>query len=111
MATKKPSHEEEDYFARVEIDKRRALADKLKEQMAQGEIEKLKQLHWMHCAKCGFELHSIVFKGITIEKCPNCGGIFLDAGELERLVGKEGGFVTAVLSLFDYSNKESYSQK
>lgn len=27
--------------------------------------------------------------GITIEQCRKCHGIFLDAGELERLIGAE----------------------
>lgn len=100
--TKKPSHEEEDYFAQVEIDKRKALAEKLKAEMAEDDLQKLKELHFMHCAKCGFKMHSIVFKGVTIEKCPHCGGIFLDAQELEHLAGKEGGFISSVLSLFKF---------
>lgn len=98
--TVKPSHEEEGYFAKVEMDKKRALAEKIKSQMAQGELAKLKSLHWKHCANCGFEMHPVVFKGVTIDKCPNCEGIFLVAGELETLAGKEGGFISAVLSIF-----------
>lgn len=96
----KPSHEEEEYFAKVEMEKRQNLAEKVKEDMAHDELEKLKALHYHHCAKCGFEMHSVVFKGVTIEKCPHCGGIFLDAEELEQLAGKEGGFISAVLSIF-----------
>ncbi len=102
MVSTKPSHEEEEYFARQEIDKRRALAEKLRAQMETAELENMKKLHWMHCAKCGFEMHPVVFKGVTIEKCPNCNGIFLDAGELEHLAGKEGGFVRNVLGLFKF---------
>ena len=101
--TVKPSSEEEEYFNQIEIQKKRDLAEKLKAQMEAKELEKLKELHWMHCTKCGFEMHTIVFKGISIEKCPNCAGIYLDPGELEQLAGQEGGFLTAVLSLF--SNK------
>jgi rubrerythrin len=96
----KPSHEEEEYFAKVEMEKRQNLAEKVKEDMANEDLEKLKALHYHHCAKCGFEMHSVVFKGVTIEKCPHCGGIFLDAEELEQLAGKEGGFISAVLSIF-----------
>ncbi len=29
--------------------------------------------------------------GILLEQCEDCRGIFLDAGELERLVDAEGG--------------------
>ncbi len=102
MSMIKPSHEEEEYFTRQEMDKRKALAEKLKAQMQVEEIEKLKKLHWMHCANCGFEMHSVVFKGVTLEKCPNCGGIFLNAGELEQLAGKEGGFISSVVGLFKF---------
>lgn len=98
--TVKPSHEEEEYFAKVEMEKKRDLAEKVKADMAAEELEKLKKLHWKHCANCGFEMHPVVFKGITVDKCPHCAGIFLDPGELEQLAGKEGGFVSAVLSIF-----------
>ncbi|MFO1464655.1 MAG: zf-TFIIB domain-containing protein [bacterium] len=101
-STVKPSHEEEEYFARQEIEKRQALAEKLREQMQAAELENLKKLHWNHCARCGFEMHSVVFKGVTIEKCPNCGGIFLDAGEIEQIAGKESGFIGSVLGLFKF---------
>jgi len=101
-ATSKPSHEEEDYFAKVEMEKKKAFAEKLKDQMAAEELEKLKESHWMRCAKCGFEMHSIVFKGVTVEKCPHCGGIYLDADELEQLAGKEGGFISSVLGIFKF---------
>ena len=100
MSAKKPSHEEEDYFAKVEMDKKKALAEKLKAQMEEEELEKLKKLHWRHCAACGFEMHPVVFKGVTIDKCPHCGAIFLDPGELEQLAGQEGGFISSVLSIF-----------
>ena len=98
--TGKPSHEEDEYFAKVEMDKKRALAEKIKSQMAEHELADLKTLHYHHCSNCGFAMHPIVFKGVTILQCPNCSGIFLNAEELEILAGKEGGFVTAVLSIF-----------
>ena len=101
-STVKPSHEEEEYFARQEMEKRQALAEKVRDQMQAGELDKLKQSHWNHCAKCGFEMHPIIFKGVTVEKCPNCGGIFLSAGELEQLAGKQDGFIASVLSLFNF---------
>ncbi|HEX5033112.1 MAG TPA: zf-TFIIB domain-containing protein [bacterium] len=98
----KPSHEEEEFIARQEIEKRQELAEKVKADMATAELEKLKQLHWHRCSNCGFEMHAIVYKGLTIEKCPNCNGIFLEAGELERIAGKESGFFYNVLDLFKF---------
>jgi uncharacterized protein len=102
MSIKKPSHEEEEYIARQEIEMRKTFAEKMRAQMQAAELEQLKKLHWMHCAKCGFEMHPVIFKGVTIEKCPNCGGIFMDAWELEQLAGKEGGFISNVLGLFKF---------
>ena len=99
-ATGKPSQEEEEYFAKVEIQKKQALAEKLKDQMAGADLEELKKLHWKHCANCGFEMHAVVFKGVSIDKCPHCGAIFLAPGELEELAGHEGGFISGVLSIF-----------
>jgi hypothetical protein len=102
MTPPKPSHEEEEYFARQEILTKRALAEKIREESEKEELENMKKLHWMHCAKCGFQMHPVVFKGITIEKCPNCNGIFLDEGELEQLAGKESAFFTSVRGLFKF---------
>ncbi len=91
---------EEEYFAREDLAKIQKLAEETRSKMALDEQEKLKQLHWMHCAKCGHELHAIPFRGLTIDKCFHCGGVFLDNGELEKLAGGESGFMNAVLSLF-----------
>lgn len=68
--------------------------------LQEAEKIKLKELHWMRCPKCGMELHAILFKGVTIDKCFGCHGVFLDDGELEALAGKESGFISGVLSLF-----------
>ena len=37
----------------------------------------------MRCPKCGMELIEIAYKGIKIDECSKCKGIWLDAGELE----------------------------
>lgn len=91
---------EEEYFAREDLAKIQKLAEENRGKMAQEEQEKLKKLHWMSCAKCGHELHAVPFRGVNIDKCFNCGGVFLDNGELEKLAGNESGFMNAVLSLF-----------
>lgn len=35
--------------------------------------------------RCGMELIEIDYKGIEIDKCSECEGIWLDAGELEAV--------------------------
>ena len=44
----------------------------------------------MHCPKCGMQLIEINYKGIAVDKCSSCEGIWLDAGELEALSKFEG---------------------
>lgn len=43
------------------------------------------------CLRCAGPLRAYLRSGIQIEQCEDCRGIFLDAGELERLVDAEGG--------------------
>ena len=43
------------------------------------------------CSKCSGCLRPYQRSGLTVELCENCRGIFLDAGELERLIDAEGG--------------------
>jgi uncharacterized protein len=45
----------------------------------------------LRCPKCGNEMATYERSGIVVEQCRECRGIFLDQGELERLVDAEGG--------------------
>lgn len=42
------------------------------------------------CPKCGGEMRSYERNGVLVDQCTECRGIFLDRGELERLVNAEG---------------------
>ena len=44
------------------------------------------------CPKCQGEMRSYERNGVTIDQCNGCRGLFLDYGELERLVDAEAGF-------------------
>ena len=41
--------------------------------------------HYMRCARCGGHLRERLHHGVRIDECPECGGVFLDKGELELL--------------------------
>lgn len=41
------------------------------------------------CPKDQTSMRSIERNGVTVERCPECGGMFLDRGEFERLAGAE----------------------
>ncbi len=100
----KPSSTEEEYFAREEIEKKRKLALQQAEETATHQREALKQLHYMKCPKCGMDLQTLTKGSVELDTCFNCHGVWLDAGELDRLVAKgpEGGgkVMGAVLNLF-----------
>jgi Zn-finger nucleic acid-binding protein len=44
------------------------------------------------CPKCHAPMRVMDRNGVTIERCTECGGIFLDRGELERLTRAEGEY-------------------
>ena len=100
MSTKKPSHEEEEFFAKEEATRLHNLAMERMRQLQVQEREQLKQLHWMHCPKCGFNLEPVTFKGLKIDKCFHCDGTWLDAGELEALAGRENDLLSRIVSVF-----------
>lgn len=103
--TDKPSSTEEEYFAREEIEKKRKLALQQSESLAAQQRESLKALHYMKCPKCGLDLHTLQRGDVEIDTCFNCHGVFLDAGEMERLVKhglneQSGTWMGAVLNIF-----------
>lgn len=100
MTTPKPSKLEGEYFAKLEAEKKKKLAEAKALELDQAEKQRLKGLHWMRCPKCGMELHEIVYRGVKLDKCFACAGVFLDDGELERVAGHESGFLKGFLSLF-----------
>jgi Zn-finger nucleic acid-binding protein len=44
------------------------------------------------CPKCQAPMRVMDRNGVTVERCTECGGIFLDRGELERLMRAEGEY-------------------
>ena len=92
MSIKKPSNEEEEYFAREEAEKRHKLAVETARSIEAVERERLQKLHHMKCPKCGYNLITHDWHGVQIDQCTNCHGIWFDAGEAESLVtGKDTG--------------------
>jgi len=39
----------------------------------------------MKCPRCDGNLKESQFEEVTIDVCDNCGGVWLDSGELEQL--------------------------
>ena len=47
------------------------------------------------CPKCQGQMRSYERSGVTVDQCGECRGIFLDRGELERLVDMENAHYAA----------------
>ena len=50
-----------------------------------AERQRLKDLHYMKCPKCGHDLKVETLDAVEIDRCSHCEGFFVDAGELEQL--------------------------
>jgi hypothetical protein len=97
----KPSKAEDEYFARQEIERRKQWAKEQSAKMATDEKKRLRDLHYMKCPKDGTDLQTIELHGVKIDQCATCGGIWLDAGELEQLTHPDrGGVFHRVASIF-----------
>ena len=114
----KPSEKEEEYFARLEYERRKKIEqEKLieeslsmlltnlppgdeREKKLDEEKKRLKELHYMKCPKCGMQLIEIDYRGIKVDKCSGCEGIWLDAGELEAVSKLEKTGLEKLFSVF-----------
>ncbi len=50
------------------------------------------------CPKCHGVMRTYSRGGLVVELCEDCRGIFLDKGELERLIDAEGGGWSGIVS-------------
>lgn len=79
--------QEDDYF----VKKEKELLEKLKTKQEKEAKQSIKQMCHMRCPKCGEPLKERTFQKVLIDQCVGCGGIWLDAGELEEVAGREEG--------------------
>lgn len=96
----KPSEKEEEYILRQEWDRRKQVEQERQNRLAKEERENLKKLHYMKCPKCGMEMISLDFKGIVVDRCTNCEGLYLDKGELDAILKKDKSVIDRVFNAF-----------
>jgi uncharacterized protein len=95
MKSDKPSRNEDEYFAREDAE----LLRKQRERAHAAATEAERKTHYMKCPKDGYDLTSSENHGVQIETCPHCGGMWLDAGELEAVAREDhSSLLTRVLS-------------
>lgn len=96
----KPSEQEEEYFAKMEFERKKKVEEEKHGKLSDEEKKRLKELHYMRCPKCGMELIEIDYKGIKVDRCSECEGIWLDAGELETVSKLEKSGLDKLFSVF-----------
>jgi uncharacterized protein len=95
----KPTQIEEQHFWEIELKRRLEILEAEQQASAEKEKRRLKELHWMHCPKCGQKLATEHHGSVEIDLCPSCRGLWLDANELETIVASESGVLNACLKV------------
>lgn len=54
-----------------------------------AKITNEKNVSNFNCPKCSGKLQTGNFENVSIDVCDTCGGVWLDAGELEQITRKE----------------------
>lgn len=53
--------------------------------MDKKKIHKETGEHYLNCPRCDVHMDKLVKKDVVIDICKKCGGMWVDAGELEKL--------------------------
>ena len=72
---------EDEYFHKED-------AELLKQLRAKNDAERKgaeRKSHYMKCPKCGADLQTVTKDHVSVDVCPEDGGVWLDAGELDLL--------------------------
>ncbi len=97
----RPSSPEDEYFVREDAEKKRRIALEMKRQLASEQQAALRDLHFMHCPKCGMKMQEIKYGTLDVDACFACGGVFLDKAEMDVIAHpKQKGIMAAILNWF-----------
>lgn len=77
---------EERHFKEQEQEALRRLRDKLAEKRRQQADANADKDFYLRCCRCGGQMAERSIDNVVIDQCESCGGIFLDAGELDLLL-------------------------
>ncbi|HUK65904.1 MAG TPA: zf-TFIIB domain-containing protein [Anaeromyxobacteraceae bacterium] len=92
---------EGEYFVREDAEHKRRIALEMKKVMAEEQARALRELHYMHCPKCGMPLQEVDYGKVHVDACFNCGGIFLDKDDIGVIAApQQKGIMGAILNWF-----------
>jgi hypothetical protein len=77
----KPSRNEDEYFLKHDAELIKEMRARLDRERAEAE----RRAHWMKCPKCGADLTETEYHHLKVVLCPDCHGMWLDAGEIQMV--------------------------
>jgi hypothetical protein len=96
----RPSRNEDEYFAKQDAE----LIKQMRARLDQDREAQERKAHFMKCPKCGADLKEKEIGNVKVDVCADCGGMWLDAGEMEllRKMQQSGGgnLFKGILDLF-----------
>ena len=96
----KPSRQEEEFIARQQFEQMKLFEAEKRRQLTEQEQKAAQELHRMKCPKCGMNLVEVEYRSIKVDKCSYCGGIWLDAGEMEQVAKIDKTSLDRLFSVF-----------
>jgi len=97
MTTEKPSKNEDEYFAKLDMER----LERARAAEAKRATDAERASHHMRCPKCGGHLATEKYHELEIDRCQDCHGVWLDAGEIDTVVDMEKrGMMTRALGDF-----------
>jgi uncharacterized protein len=81
LPEEKPSRNEDEFFAKQDAE----LIQQMRAQLDKDRAEAERKSHFMKCPKCGNDMKEEDRGHVKVDVCASCGGMFLDAGELELM--------------------------
>jgi Zn-finger nucleic acid-binding protein len=96
----KPTEQEDEYFARQEFERRKKALEEQESRSTEEERQRILAVARGRCPKCGAGLVPVPYRGIELDKCSRCQGVWLDFGELDQVVADDTGFLGSVRRIF-----------
>jgi hypothetical protein len=96
----KPTDQEDEYFVRQEFERRKKVLEEHEGRSTEEERLRILAVARGRCPKCGAELVPVPYRGIELDKCSRCQGVWLDFGELDQVTAEDTGFLGSVRRIF-----------
>ncbi|MCS7275939.1 MAG: zf-TFIIB domain-containing protein [Dehalococcoidia bacterium] len=62
----------------------------------------------MYCPKCNEQLRVGKRSGVTVDWCPRCRGVWLDRGELEKIIERETEYYSPYEEAYEREYEREY---